>query len=100
MKPLEAARFLDSLKSMGLSQHVTGQTHKDEHTLDLITINSFGRVISPKLVIDTYVSDHTSILCGIDCCKPAEFSSCKYFYSLYVLLILDLLLYCRYLWTL
>ena len=57
---------------MGLTQHVTGPMHKDGHTLDLIITRSFDRVVSTKPVIDTYVSDHASILCDIDCCKPAE----------------------------
>ena len=33
---------------------------------------SFDRVVLTKLVIDTYASDHVSILCYIDCCKPAQ----------------------------
>ena len=67
-----AARFIDTLQSMGLTQHVTGPTHKDGHTPDLIITRSFERVVSTKPVIDTYVSDHASIICDIDCCKPVE----------------------------
>ena len=29
-------------------------------------------VVSTKPVVDTYVSDHASILCDIYCCKPVE----------------------------
>ena len=57
---------------MGLTQHVTGPTHKDGHTLDLIITRSFDGVVSTKPVVDTYVSDHASILCDIDYCKPVE----------------------------
>ena len=38
----------------------------------MMLTRSFDRVVSTKPVIDTYVSDHASILCDIDCCKPAE----------------------------
>ena len=57
---------------MGLTQHVTGPTHNDGHTLDLIITSSFDGVVSTKPVVDTFVSDHASILCDIDCCKPVE----------------------------
>jgi len=32
----DAIKFSDLLESFGLKQHVTGPTHKDGHTLDLI----------------------------------------------------------------
>ena len=51
---------------------MTGLTHKDGHTLDLIITRSFDGVVSTKPVVDTYVSDHASILCDIDCSKPVE----------------------------
>ena len=57
---------------MGLTQHVTGPTHNDGHTLNLIITRSFDGVVSTKPVVDTYVSDHASILCDIDYCKPVE----------------------------
>ena len=69
---INAARFLNILQSMGLTQHVTGPTLKDGHTLDLIITRSFDGVVSTKAVVDIYVSDHASILCDIDCCKPPE----------------------------
>ena len=52
---------------------MTGTTHEDGHTLDLIISRSFDRVVSTNPVIDTYVSDHTSVLCNLDCGKPTEF---------------------------
>ena len=51
---------------------MTGPTPNDGHTLHLIITRSFDGVVSTKPVVDTYVSDHASILCDIDCCKPAE----------------------------
>ena len=51
---------------------MTGPTHKDGHTFDLIITRSFDGVVSTKPVVDTYVSDHASILCDIDYCKPVE----------------------------
>ena len=69
----DASNFLDLLQSFGLTQHVTGPTHEDGHTLDLIITRSFDRVVSTNPVIDTYVSDHASVLCNLDCRKPTEF---------------------------
>lgn len=43
---ITAARFLNILRSMGFTQHVTGPTHKNGHTLDLIITRSFDRVVS------------------------------------------------------
>ena len=62
----DASNFLDLLQSFGLTQHVTGPTHEDGHTLDLIITRSFDRVVSTNPVIDTYVSDHASVLCNLD----------------------------------
>ena len=70
----DAARFLDILQSMGLTQPVDGPTHNDGHTLDLIITRSFDRVISTKPVVDTYVSDHASVLCDINAGKPCRSS--------------------------
>ena len=69
----DASNFLDLLQSFGLTQHVTGPTHEDGHTLDLIITRSFDKVVSTNPVIDTYVSDHASVLCNRDCGKPTEF---------------------------
>ena len=54
----DAARFLDILRSMGLTQHVNGLTHDENgHTLDFIITRSFDGAISTKPVVDTHVSD-------------------------------------------
>ena len=65
--------FLDLLQSFGLTQYVTGPTHEDGQTLYLIITRSFDRVVSTDPVIDTYVSDHASVLCNLVCGKPTEF---------------------------
>ena len=70
----DAARFLDILQSMGLAQHVDAPTHEDGHTLDLIMTRSFDRAISVKPVVDTYVSDHVSVLCDINAGKQCRSS--------------------------
>ena len=47
----DEGNFLDLLQSFGLTQHVTGPTHEDGHTLDLIITRSFDRVVSTTGVI-------------------------------------------------
>ena len=71
-KCIDTSNFLDILQSVGLTQHVTGPTREDGHTLDFIITRSFGGVESTSPVIDTYVSDHASVLCDINCRKPSE----------------------------
>ena len=57
----DAIKFSDLLESFGLKQHVTGPTHKDGHTLDLIVTQCSDRILSAPPKVDCYVSDHASV---------------------------------------
>ena len=63
----DAIKFSDLLESFGLKQHVTGPTHKDGHTLDLIVTRRSDRILSVPPKVDCYLSDHASV-----CCKLAS----------------------------
>ncbi|CAH3120278.1 unnamed protein product, partial [Porites lobata] len=54
-------KFSDLLESFGLKQHVTGPTHKDGHTLDLIVTRCFDCILSAPPKVDCYLSDHASV---------------------------------------
>jgi len=59
----DAKKFSDLLESFGLKQHVTGPTHKDGHTLDLIVTRCSDRILSAPPKVDCYLSDHASVCC-------------------------------------
>ena len=64
-------RFLDLLESLGLQQHVDKPTHIHGHILDLVITRKARTIINTPPVIDTFFSDHASIVCKIQTRKPA-----------------------------
>ncbi len=67
----EASKFDDLLSSFGLHQHVFGPTHRSGHTLDLIITRSDNVVLRGSPVVDSYVSDHWSLLFKVCIRRPA-----------------------------
>ncbi len=67
----EALRFSDILASFGLQQHVSGPTHRSGHTLDLIITRCDDRPLRGVPVVDSYISDHWSLLFKVCIHRPA-----------------------------
>jgi hypothetical protein len=70
----EATKFMDSLQSFGLQQHVSGPTHKNGHTLDLVIANPDDQLIKSCDVLPSLGSDHHVIRCkvSIEKTKPSK----------------------------
>ncbi len=66
-----ATKFMDILSSFGLEQHIRGPTHRSGHTLDLLITRCDDNVLRGSPVIDSYVSDHWSLLYKVCIHKPA-----------------------------
>ena len=66
----DAIKFSDLLESFGLKQHVTGPTHKDGHTLDLIVTRCSDCILSAPPKVDCYLSDHASVCCMLASQRP------------------------------
>ena len=58
-------KFADILDSLGLIQHVTCPTHISGHTLDLIITRNEDNIIVSPPVCDTFLSDHSTLLCDV-----------------------------------
>ena len=50
--------FMDMIQALGLSQIVTGSTHKQGNTLDLILIEAFGDLSTSNCILGNFISDH------------------------------------------
>ena len=61
----DAMKFADILDSLGLIQHVTCPTHISGHTLDLIITRNEDNIIVSPPVCDTFLSDHSTLLCDV-----------------------------------
>ena len=49
---------------------MTGPTHKDGHTLDLIVTRCSDRILSVPPKVDCYLSDHASLCCKLALQRP------------------------------
>ena len=58
-------KFADILDSLVLIQHVTCPTHISGHTLDLIITRNEDNIIVSPPVCDTFLSDHSTLLCDV-----------------------------------
>ncbi len=68
----DAKRFLELLAGFDLVQHVSGPTHKDGGTLDLVITRSTEKdIISNLYVTLPIISDHSAIHFKLSCAKPA-----------------------------
>ncbi|CAB4021845.1 Hypothetical predicted protein, partial [Paramuricea clavata] len=66
----QAARFLDLLDCYNLKQHITGATHKANHTLDLVITRSCEDMIHSWSSMDPQLSDHKVIHTKLHLIKP------------------------------
>jgi hypothetical protein len=62
-------KFMDTLYSFGLIQHVRQPTHKSGHTLDLL-ITRQSEALSDVSVYDTLISDHAAVLFKLKSKRP------------------------------
>ena len=65
-----ATRFLDLLDSHNLIQHVSGPTHKDNHTLDLMITRACDDIIESWSTLNPHLSDHSAIYSILSLAKP------------------------------
>ena len=65
-----SAAFLVTLASMNLVQHVTGPTHKRNHTFDLVITRQSDKVLLRQPKVGFLVSDHAPIFCSLNSTKP------------------------------
>ena len=63
-------KFLDSLASLSLQQHVHRPNHHANHTLDLVISRNDASILSELRVSDSAISDHWPILFNISLVKP------------------------------
>jgi hypothetical protein len=62
--------FMDLLHSFNLTQHISGPTHKNNHTLDLIITRSDEQFAWNFSVHDPGISDHFAVHCYLSIKKP------------------------------
>lgn len=65
-----AIKFLDLLDTYGLTQHVNSHTHRLGHTLDLIITRVSDSLAKSTPISDSYLSDHSTVLCPLVLRKP------------------------------
>ena len=65
-----ASRFLDLLDSHNLIQHVSGHTHKDNHTLDLMITRACEDIIESWSTLNPHLSDHSAIHSKLSLARP------------------------------
>ena len=77
----EVAKFLDSLKDAGLTQHIDEPTHGD-HILDLVISRPDDSLVLDCKVLDILYSKHHVIKCSINrakqCRQKVTSSTCNY----------------------
>ena len=65
-----ANRFNEILESCNLKQHVTGATHANGHTLDLVISKKDNPLITEIKIFDAVISDHCAVHCNPRVQKP------------------------------
>ena len=74
-----ANRFNEILESCNLKQHVTGATHANGHTLDLVISKKDNPLITEIKIFDPVISDHCAVHCNLRVQKP-NFTKKKVYY--------------------
>ena len=74
-----ANRFSEILESYNLKQHVTGATHANGHTLDLVISKKDNPLITEIKIFDPVISDHCAVHCNLRVQKP-HFTKKKVYY--------------------
>ena len=70
----DASRFRDILSNHSLCQHVSGPTHMDGHTLDLIITKLTDNLVS-KTIVSYFLTDHGAVHCGLHLPNPSRFDT-------------------------
>ena len=83
-----ANRFNEILESCNLKQLVTGATHANGHTLDLVISKKDDHLITGIKIIDPVISDHCAVHCNLRVQKP-HFMKKTVYIGNYVLWILN-----------
>ena len=60
----------DILYSAGIKQHISGRTHKNGHTLDLIISRECDDLVMNPFVIHGMPSDHSAVRCNLNVSRP------------------------------
>ena len=63
-------KLLNFLESFSLQQHVVDPTQVCGHTLVLIITRQSDQIIRSTPKVDSYISDHASVLCQLHSSKP------------------------------
>ncbi|XP_011677291.2 uncharacterized protein LOC105444571 [Strongylocentrotus purpuratus] len=66
----QAKSFMNSIDSLGFSQHVNGPTHRAGHTLDLIMSRRIDDIISSVRILSGLSSDHSAIIADVNLTAP------------------------------
>ena len=74
-----ANRFTEILESCNLKQHVTGATHANRHTLDLVISKKDNPLITEIKIFDPVMSDHCAVHCNLRVQEP-HFTKKKVYY--------------------
>ena len=61
-----AVIFSDTMKAIGLHQHITGPTHRSGNMLDLIFREELSKIKLKSCKSTVFVSDHTAVHCILD----------------------------------
>ena len=76
---ISANRFNEILESCNLKQHVTGATHANGHTLDLVISKKDNPLITEIKIFDPVISDHCTVHCSL-CVQKPHFTKKKLYY--------------------
>ena len=71
----DAIMFPDLLDTYGLTQHVNTPTRRLGHTLDLIITRVSDALAKSTPISDSYLSDHSTVLCPLVLRKPNSYLS-------------------------
>ncbi|PIK45093.1 hypothetical protein BSL78_18046 [Apostichopus japonicus] len=68
----EGAEFISLVESLGMTQHVTGATHRGGHTLDLVLTRNQDNIVPRVAVEDKCLSDPYPVFCvlPLHCLMP------------------------------
>lgn len=66
----DVIKGLDLHDAHGLTQHVNTPTHRFGHTLDLIITRVSDALTKSTPIADSYLSDHSTVLCSLVLRKP------------------------------
>ena len=59
----DTSTSLETIKAMGLQQHVNFDTHMKDNTLDLVLTESYSGIIIKRCTQGSFLSDHCIVLC-------------------------------------